>query len=160
MKFSNSTISRNLLRTILPHPLLPPNRSPTKTQPLAATSPLVWMPHNVMGPICVQKQDANGTWVNIGGATGSSYTINSKSSYPRWHSLLPLLMPAAHHPQFEQCADNRRHAANYPPTIFYQPTLKDFHWIKSNSNNQLESSEPEDIGIDWQGTPYPLAALG
>ena len=24
-----------------------------------------------------QKQDANGTWVNIGGATGSSYTINS-----------------------------------------------------------------------------------
>ena len=39
----------------------------------------------------------------------------------------------------------------YPPTIFYQPTLKDFHWIKSNSNNQLESSEPEDIAVDWQG---------
>ena len=27
-----------------------------------------------------QKQDANGTWVNIGGATASSYTINSVQS--------------------------------------------------------------------------------
>ena len=27
-----------------------------------------------------QKRDANGTWVNIGGATGSSYTINSVQS--------------------------------------------------------------------------------
>ena len=79
MKFPNSIILRNLLRT---------NSPPTITsQPIADQNATIGS--NVTFSVDAngtglnyqwQKQDANGSWVNIGGATASSFTINSVQS--------------------------------------------------------------------------------
>ena len=58
------------------YPISPPNRSPTKT-PIGGNITFSVDANGTGLTYQWQKQDANGTWVNIGGATASSYAINS-----------------------------------------------------------------------------------
>ena len=95
----------------------PANNSPPPTitsQPVADQNAMVGsnvtfsVDANGTGLTYHLKQDANGTWVNIGGATASAtQSIQFKLSMPA-PTAWPLLMPMVAPLQFEQCAECKR----------------------------------------------------